>query len=297
MKAPLPTINGVTPSICWLPEGHWPTVLDFLIDHFPFISADTWMMRMHKGEVVSEHGMAITPTTSYQPQTRIFYYRHIDNETRIPVDEKIIFQNDHLVVVDKPPFLPVTPTGPFVQESLLVRLKKTLRCDTLSPIHRLDRATSGIMLFSVNEATRGVYQTLFQQRAITKQYEAIAPTTNKIDFPFVYKSRLVKGEPFFIMKEVAGKPNSETHIDVKKINGGWTHYLLRPITGKQHQLRIHLSSLGIPIRHDSLYPVVLPKQPDDYSKPLQLLAKSIAFKDPLTHVDHYFESEQSLMTI
>lgn len=297
MKSPLPTISGVAPSVCWLPEGNWATILDFLVNQFPGINRNAWITRLQNGNVVSEHGDIFTPTTPYQSHIRIFYYRHLEHEQRIPFDERILFQNDHLLVVDKPPFLPVAPTGRFLQETLLVRLKNKLGIVTLTPIHRLDRATSGVMLFSTNEATRGLYQTLFQKRAVTKQYEALAPTTSCIEFPLTYKSRLVKGEPFFRMKEIAGEPNSETHINIKKISGDLAHYLLTPITGKQHQLRVHLSSLGIPILNDIFYPIVQPEQPDDYSKPLKLLAKSIAFKDPITHADRYFESEQELLPI
>lgn len=297
MKAPLPTIDGVAPSYCWLPEGSWPTMLEFLIDQFPYISPDVLLMRMSKGEVVTEQGDALAPTAPYQSHIRIFYYREIPNEARIPFDEKVIHQDDHLLVVDKPHFLPVSPSGKFLKETLLVRLKNLTQIDALAPIHRLDRATAGVMLFSTNKSSRGLYQSLFQNRSVTKYYEAIGLSNSQLTFPLNYKSRLVKGEPFFRMKEVDGDPNSETHISVKKMTGDLTHYLLKPVTGKQHQLRVHLSSLGIPILNDVFYPLAQPEQPDDYSKPLQLLAKSIRFQDPITQVERYFESSQGLMEI
>lgn len=297
MKAPLPTIDGVAPSYCWLPEGHWPTMLDFLIHQFPHISADILLARMIKNEIVAENGDVLLPNAPYRPHSRIFYYREIPDEPKIPFNETILYQDDHLLVVDKPPFLPVTPSGKFLKETLLVRLKKSTGIETLTPIHRLDRATSGVMLFSVNESTRGLYQSLFQNRAVVKCYEAIGLTNCAITFPINYKSRLVKGEPFFRMKEVNGEPNSETHISAKKTAGELTHYLLKPVTGKQHQLRVHLASLNIPILNDMFYPTAQPEQPDDYSKPLQLLAKSIQFKDPITQLDRYFESNQKLIDI
>lgn len=296
MKKPLPTINGVTPSCCWLPDGNWPSVLEFLVETFPHIDRAQWLARMGRGDVVNEAGRALTANSAYTPHTRIFYYRQLNHEPPIPVTEHIIFQNDHLLVVDKPHFLPVTPTGKFLQETLLVRLKKTTGIDTLAPIHRLDRATAGVLLISTHPPTRGAYQQLFQQHAVKKTYEAIAPIMART-VPFIYKSRLTKGEPFFTMKEIEGIPNSETRIDIKKISGQLAHYVLQPITGKQHQLRVHLASLGAPILHDTFYPNVQPEQADDYAKPLQLLAKSIAFIDPINQQAHYFESTQSLMTI
>ena len=297
MKAPLPTINGVAPSYCWLPEGNWATILDFLIQQFPYIPPDVLSARMTRGEVVTENGDILLPNSPYRSHRHLFYYREIPDEPRIPFVEQVLYQDDHLLVVDKPPFLPVTPSGRFLKETLLVRLKNTTGIETITPIHRLDRATTGVMLFSKNESSRGLYQSLFQKKEVVKYYEAIGLSNSTIVFPLHYKSRLVKGEPFFRMKEIDGEPNSDTHIRVKKIAGDLTHYLLQPMTGKQHQLRVHLASLGISILNDTFYPIAQPEQPDDYSKPLQLLAKSIAFTDPITQEERYFESGQRLMAI
>ena len=199
------------------------------------------------------------------------------------------------MVADKPHFLPVTPSGHFLQETLLVRLKKRLGIDTLIPIHRIDRETAGLVMFSVNPGERNAYQALFRHHAVTKHYEAIAPWRHDLALPMTRKSRIVEDEPFFRQREVPGEPNSETQIDVIEINGNQARYALSPVTGKKHQLRVHMNALGLPILNDRMYPPVANTPDDDYSLPLQLLAKSIAFDDPLTGQKRYFQSQLALL--
>ncbi len=164
----------------------------------------------------------------------------------------------------------------------------------LTPIHRLDRETAGVVIFSRREASRGTYQSLFQKRSVAKVYEALAAPLAGARFPLLHQSRMVEGEPFFRMREVPGEPNSETVIEVIEARGELVLYRLRPHTGRQHQLRVHLSALGIPILNDAFYPDALPCKGDDFSRPLQLLARSIAFADPLTSAPRYFESARRL---
>ncbi|MCL6485174.1 MAG: pseudouridine synthase, partial [Janthinobacterium lividum] len=267
--------DGVAPSYLWLPEGQWPDMISFLLERYPQISAAQWQDRMGRGEVVNGDGAVLGPDSVYRRGMRIFYYRELERETPIPFHEEILFQDAHLLVVDKPHFLPMTPGGRFVQETLLTRLKKQLDSADLTPIHRLDRETAGVVIFSRQIASRGAYQSLFQRREVRKTYEALAPILRRGDFPFTYRSRMVEGEQFFLMREEAGEPNSETVIDVIERRGDLCLYRLQPHTGRKHQLRVHLAALGIPIVNDAFYPLALPCKADDMSQPLQLLARAI----------------------
>jgi len=224
----------------------------------------------------------------------IYYYREVEDEALIPFDEVILYRDEHLLVVDKPHFLPVIPSGSYLHETLLVRLRQKLQLEHLTPIHRLDRETAGVMLFSINPASRGDYQLLFEHREVSKTYEALAPLLCDRTLPITYRSRLVKGEPFFRTQEVAGEANAETHIEMLEDCGSYARYCLRPVTGKQHQLRVHLAALGIPIINDHTYPELLKFKGEDYTQPLKLLAKSISFKDPFTRQVHFFESGRTL---
>ena len=285
------TRGGVGPSCVGLPAGKWETISDFLVERFPDISRAIWLQRMADGLVVDEFGELVTSHRPYPSHMRIYYYRSIDSELRIPFDEVIIYQDAHLVVADKPHFLPVTPSGHYLQETLLVRLKKRLGLDTLIPIHRIDRETAGLVMFSIQPDERDAYQAMFRQRTVSKHYEAIAPTRADLTFPVTRKSRIVEDEPFFRQREIQGPPNSESRVDVLEVLGKHTRYALSPVTGKKHQLRVHMNALGIPILNDRMYPPVPDTPPDDFAKPLQLLARSIAFTDPVTGQPRQFESQ------
>lgn len=293
-RLPLPTRDGVGPSCVGLPTGPWPTITDFLVERFPAIDRATWMARMDAGTVVDEHGQTVTADRRYQAPLRVYYYRALDVEPRIPFDEIVLFQDNELVVADKPPFLPVTPAGKYVQESLLVRLKRKLGIDDLAPLHRIDRSTSGLVLFSVRPATRGAYTTLFAQRAVAKHYEAVVIWPPGATMPAIYRSRLVDDDHFMRMREVPGEPNSETGLALREARDGCALLDLSPVTGRKHQLRVHCMALGLPIMNDPIYPDLLPADSDDFEKPLQLLARSVAFRDPLTGEPRHFESPRRL---
>jgi tRNA pseudouridine32 synthase/23S rRNA pseudouridine746 synthase len=294
LKSPLPLVEGVGPSSQWLPAGSWKTVLDFLKERFKGVESSTWLSRMEKGQVVDETGLCLNSESPYRAGACIFYYRELESETSIPFTERVLYQDEHILVADKPHFLPVIPAGRFLHETLLVRLRKQGKPEELVPVHRLDRETAGIVLFSLNPATRGHYTSLFRHRKVKKIYEALALNLPQLDFPLTRRSRIVAGEPFFRMKETEGEPNSETRIDVLEKMNGVTCYQLSPVTGRKHQLRLHLSALGIPIVNDKLYPLMSDAAEDDFSHPLKLLAKSISFEDPLTGRERYFESERKL---
>src|SRR5437867_2345747 len=164
MKAPLPTVAGVGPSCRWLPPGRWKTVLDFFKEQYPRLTVETWTIRMAKGEVIDECGRTVEPQTAYRVGAGIFYYRELENEKVIPFVEQVLYWDEHILVADKPHFLPVIPSGRFLHQTLLVRLRKNHKLQDLVPIHRLDRETAGVVLFSVNPRTRGHYTSLFRNR-------------------------------------------------------------------------------------------------------------------------------------
>jgi tRNA pseudouridine32 synthase/23S rRNA pseudouridine746 synthase len=291
---PLPIRDGVAPSYLWITETCAGGMLRFLAARFPDVTAASWLERMARGDVVDAAGAPLGPDSTVQRGMRIWYYRELPAETPIPFEAQVLFQDAHLVVVDKPHFLPMIPSGRFLQETLLVRLKKALALPHLTPIHRLDRETAGVVIFSHNPLTRGAYQSLFQKRAVRKTYEALAAPLPGRAFPFTYRSRMVDGAQFFVMREEAGEPNSETLVELIARHGDIVHYRLHPHTGRKHQLRLHMASLGAPIQNDAFYPVALPCKGDDFSAPLQLLARSIGFDDPLSGVARTFFSQRTL---
>lgn len=296
MNAPLEIVEGLAPSRQRLPAGSWKTVLEFLVERHPRVTIETWTARMERGHVIDEAGLRLQPSSPYRVGACVFYYREVETEARIPFDEQVIHADDQILVADKPHFLPVTPAGRFVNETLLVRLKRRREeWKNLVPLHRIDRETAGLVLFSLNPATRNLYASMFQEREIAKTYEALAPTDERLDFPITRRSRLATGTPFFRMTEVEGEPNSETRIDMVVRLRDASLYRLTPVTGKKHQLRVHLAALGIPIINDKLYPEVNDAEDDDFSSPLRLMAKSICFRDPVTNQERRFESERKLV--
>jgi tRNA pseudouridine32 synthase/23S rRNA pseudouridine746 synthase len=356
-------------------------VLDYLAERFPRIAREVWAERMAGGRVRDERGAAIGPGAEYRPGRVVCYQREVDadDEPRIPFEARILWRDEHLLVADKPHFLPVVPAGRFLRETLLARVREELLREAgqlrearelreavglnggvptdeerdrvraardLVPLHRIDRETAGLVLFSVNGASRGLYVQLFARREVQKQYEAIAGALPaevlggdgllecgdaavrggaiSREFPIVRRSRLVEGVPFFRMREAEGAAaNSETRIvgaepwaesSADRENDlhprDLYRYTLEPVTGKKHQLRVHMAALGIPILNDRLYPELRedPSNPEsdanplnlaaasvpDYSRPLKLLAKSVRFRDPITGEERRFESAREL---
>ena len=296
-QASLPTRDGVGPSCITLPAGPWLKVIDFLAHRFPSIAGDEIAARMQRGDVVDGHGALISPERHYQAHLKLYYYRSIAVERRIPFEETVLFQDEHLVAVDKPHFLPVTPAGRYLQETLLVRLKRKLGIDTLAPMHRIDRETAGVVLFTIQPSTRGLYQKLFAQQAVIKRYQAIAAFRADLTFPMTLRSRLIEADHFMRMRESDGEPNAEIVIELLEQRGDLARYSLKPATGKKHQLRVQMAGLGIPILNDQIYPQHLSPEAierDNYSKPLQLLAKYIGFIDPLSGHERQFETRRQL---
>lgn len=277
-------------------EKPYPSILDFLTNRFPGIDKKTWETRISSGKVLTGEGDPISFDMPYAPLKRLHYFREVGAEPVIPFTEKIIFCNTELLVACKPHFLPVTPGGPYVNECLLHRLKKRTGNRELSPINRIDRETAGLVLFSMNPKTRGCYQELFMNGMVEKTYDAVT------DYPrapkksaWTVENRMVKGDPWFRMTTTPGKPNAVSQISLKGSKGKKAFFQLCPVTGKKHQLRLHLSGLGFPILNDRYYPVLLPEEKKNFSAPLQLLARRIRFRDPVSARQVSYESERRLL--
>jgi len=290
----LPMRDGVSASTVTLPAGSWSTLLDFLCDNFKGISRETWLARMDAGLVTDPDGKPLGAGTAFQAQSFVHYYRALEKETPIPFEEHILFQDGYIIAVDKPHFLPVMPAGKYLQETLLVRLKRKTGIDALTPMHRLDRETAGVMLFVIRPETRGAYQSLFLHKRVQKKYLAIAPYSENSALPLTRKSRLQVSGHFMRMQEVPGAPNSETHIELIEHRNGLGRYALTPVTGKKHQLRVHMAALGTPILGDRIYPDYVAEQQESFENPLQLLASEIAFIDPVLGCRRIFQSGKTL---
>jgi tRNA pseudouridine32 synthase/23S rRNA pseudouridine746 synthase len=295
MKA-LPLIDGVGPSRVAVPLGDWPNALAFLTQRFPGVSKQEWAERFSQGLVLDAQGQALQADDACPSGKHVLYYRRLQEEPPLSDVANILFEDAHLLVADKPHFMPVTPAGRYLHNSLLVRLKQQTQCAELTPIHRIDRETAGLVVFCKRPQDRNAYHALFRERQIDKRYEAVAPWREDLIFPMVQRCRLEEDSHFFLSKVVDGAPNSETLIRLLKQRNGVGLYALEPHTGRRHQLRLHMLSLGLPILGDQFYPTVLrgPDEADDFSQPLQLLAKELAFQDPVTGARRCWTSQQQL---
>ncbi|MGE8227002.1 MAG: pseudouridine synthase [Stenotrophomonas sp.] len=283
------------PSRLQLAPGPWTSLLEGLCARFPAIDQAQWQDRFARGRVLGNDGQPLLPTLPWRAGMEIQYFREVADEPEVPFAEQILYQDAHLLVADKPHFLPVTPAGRFVRQTLLARLIASTGNRELVPLHRIDRATAGLVLFSCNPDTRALYQRLFAERRIDKGYEALAPALPALQFPLQRNSRIGRGEPFFRMAELAGEANALSRVDVIERRGDVWRYALEPISGRKHQLRVHMAALGAAIIGDDYYPQVLERAADDYSQPLQLLARHLSFVDPLDGRQRAFRSGRELL--
>jgi len=294
-NAPLPMRGGVAPSRVYLPAGPWTTLLEFLIERFKHVPPSILQDRLARGEIVDEAGVPQTPDASYKGLRWLWYYREVPLEADVPFELPILFRDRQLVAVDKPHFLASTPGGRYLRETALTRLRLALDMPLLSPIHRLDRDTAGVLLFCADPEVRGAYQALFQTRDVHKEYEALAPVRADVEMPMLRRSLIQPRPGHFTMQEVDGQPNSETYIELLSVTDGRGLFRLRPRTGRKHQLRVHMSGLGMPICNDNFYPELKQyAESDDFSRPLQLLARAIEFTDPISGDTRRFESMRRL---
>lgn len=352
MTSPLPVRNGVNATRLRVPSGgQWATVCEYMLHRFGHVDAQGIARRFQQGEVVGLDGESLDEHTPLGAHEFIWYYRNLPAEEPIPFTETILHHDENLLVIDKPHFLPTTPGGRFIQQSALVRLRNRVGNPELIPMHRLDRATAGILLFSTNPETRGAYQTLFERREISKTYEAVSAlepvagrpagevlgtgglggsaeerSGNAVDGtagpgndlltaaalhdrldalahePLVYRNRMskIKGQLRSLVEQ--GEPNAESLIELMGTGTSNGHFAglrvakfrLSPHSGKTHQLRVHLAALGLGILNDPFYPTLLDLAADDYKRPLQLLARSISFIDPLSGTQVRYTSELEL---
>jgi tRNA pseudouridine32 synthase/23S rRNA pseudouridine746 synthase len=231
----------------------------------------------------------------YAPHTFMWFHRDLREEAVVPGGLPILHRDERIVVVDKPPFLSTIPRGKHVQQSVVVRLRDELGLPELSPVHRLDRITSGVLLLATERRWRGSYQLLFQRGEARKTYRALAPWRPDLELPVTVRNHLRKVRGAMQAEVVPDAPaNAETLIELESRDGDLAVYRLTPHTGKTHQLRMHLHGLGIPIVDDPLYPHVTETSIDDFTRPLQLLASELAFTDPVDGSERRFESVRRL---
>ena len=282
-------------SRLYLPKLDSPpaTILDHLIAHFPNVKAEVWRKRVQEGRVTLENGTALREDQAYQQGLTIFYDRETADEPRSPESENILYQDDEILIADKPHGMPVVPAGDYVERSLLFRLQRSTGLTDISPIHRLDRETAGLVLFSVRAGTRGRYHQLFDKQAVEREYLAIAHLPTQLGRKhWLVENRIEAGTPWFTQRIVEGLPNTKTVIELLEVHGETGLFRLTPKTGKKHQLRVHMASIGAPILGDPFYPQVREKQPGELS--LQLLACRLAFTDPVSGVPRRFTSTRRL---
>ncbi|WP_442803575.1 RluA family pseudouridine synthase [Streptomyces pseudogriseolus] len=293
---PLPQRDGVDPVRVRLPAGGpGATVREHLVQR---LAANPALIdRMFAaGEIVGADGRPVPPDTPYAPGLCVWFHREMPEEPLVPFPLHVLHVDDHLVVVDKPHFLATTPRGSHVRQTALARLRHELGLPRLTAAHRLDRLTAGLVLFTVRPEERGAYQTLFRDRRVHKVYEAVAPHDPDLRLPRTVRSRIVKERGVLTAREVDGEPNAETHVErLAHRADGLARYRLVPGTGQTHQLRVHMSALGVPILGDPLYPeVTAPVPAGDFRRPLQLLARELAFTDPVTGAERRFTSGRTL---
>ncbi|MFF7093565.1 RluA family pseudouridine synthase [Streptomyces rubradiris] len=294
--APLPQRDGVDPVRVRLPVGGaWATVREHLVERLTGAGPGMVEAMFAAGQVFGADGRAVPPDAPYRPGMYVWFHRELPAEEPVPFPVEVVYRDEHIVVADKPHFLATTPRGSHVAQTALARLRHELGLPALTAAHRLDRLTAGLVLFTVRPGERGAYQTLFRDRRVRKEYEAVAPYDPSLTLPRTVRSRIVKERGVPAAREIPGEPNAETRVELAGHRAGLGRYRLLPATGQTHQLRVHLAALGVPILGDPLYPEVTgPVPAGDFRRPLQLLARRLEFTDPVTGTHHAFTSGREL---
>lgn len=296
-RSPLPPRHGLGAAWLRTPDSGVPTsdatLRDFLLRRLPStVDVDAMLA---SGEFVDQQGHPICGDEPARPNTFIWFHRRLREEPPVPFDIPVLYQDERIVVVDKPPFLSTIPRGRHVVESVVVKLRARLGLPELAPAHRLDRLTSGVLLLTTHREYRAGYQRLFEQRAVTKVYTARAAWHPGLLLPHTVRNHLVKRRGVWQAEVIEQAPwNAETHVELlQRVSATVADYRLRPTTGRTHQLRRHLNDLGAPILHDPLYPTIREVDVDDFSHPLELIAAELSFLDPHTGQQRVFHSQRS----
>ena len=288
--------RSIIPSYVALPDGGgFATVFEFMVSRFPRIAESVWRERIELNKVHFDDGALIGVATPYQERRRICYYREVVGEIKIPFEEEVLFENDDFIVADKPHFLPVHPAGEYVNETLVSRLRAKYGYEELINVHRIDRSTAGLVLCVKNRAKRGLYHQLFKDGAVKKNYLAAGKLPAETGRTHWHIKAQMEPLDHFRMQIIPGGPvNSESIIDLIGCRDGIGLFRLQPVTGKKHQLRVHLCEIGSAIIDDPLYSDYSDIDGDDYQRPMQLLAQRLEFTDPVTGKQMEFKSKRSL---
>lgn len=296
LRSPLPQRHGLDAVRLRTPaEMSWATMRDHLVARLPRVEPARIDAMLREQRIVDLHG-PLAPDAPFVPESFLWFHRDLPVEVPVPFEIGIVHRDDDLLVVDKPHFLATIPRGSHIVETALVRLRRELDLPALVPAHRLDRVTAGLLMFVVRPERRGAYQTLFRDRLVGKTYEAIAPYDAALGLPRTVRSRIHEERGVICAREEPGEPNAETLVELVEHRDGLGRYRLTPRTGRTHQLRLHMSGLGVPILGDDFYPVLTDKPLDDFRRPLQLLASDLEFTDPISGEPRRFRSGITLQS-
>ena len=296
LRSPLPQRHGLDAVRLRTPaETSWATMRDHLVERLPRVAPARIDEMLREQRIVGLDG-PLAPDAPFVPESFLWFHRDLPDEVPVPFEIGIVHRDEDLLVVDKPHFLATIPRGQHIVQTALVRLRRELDLPALSPAHRLDRVTAGLLMFVVRPERRGAYQTLFRDRLVRKTYEAIAPHDPSLRLPRTVRSRIVKERGVICAREEPGPVNAETIVELLEHRDGLGRYRLTPLTGRTHQLRLHMSGLGVPILGDDFYPVLTDKPLDDFRRPLQLLATTLEFTDPISGVQRRFRTRIGLQS-
>lgn len=301
--SPLPQRAGVDAVRVLLPDTT-ASVEAHLLSRFPRSAQDLAQL-FATNAMVDDSGVPVRAAAPCAGRA-VWYHRPALPEPDVPRDLPVIFEDAHLLVVDKPHGLPTTPRGSYVRNTALSLLRHTRQEPDLAPAHRLDRLTAGVLLFTRDRAVRGRMQRQFQDRHTRKSYEAVVhlpPDRSLADLPAIRESRIEKPAGSLQAIEVDGPANAVTRMQPllpqpwTDHDGAWAALSLHPSTGQTHQLRVHLNAAGTPIRWDPLYPEIIAPEEQDTAQPLQLLARSLSIRHPVTGDEMTFISNRTLTTL